>query len=119
MFPAPMAKPSTMAMTGFGMSRISDWKSTSAEPWYSSVLRSSPWSRPDEKAFGPDPEMITTLNPVVIVGVLESDRHLVGGPAPHGVVYLGPVDRQPGDAVGLLVDYVGELQDWPPRFSGR
>ena len=58
-----MAKPSTMAMTGLGMSRISDWKSTSAEPWYSTVLRSSLWSRPDEKAFGPDPEMTTTRTP--------------------------------------------------------
>ena len=41
MFPEPMAKPSTIAMTGFGMLRIRSVKLDSLVPLYSGLDRSS------------------------------------------------------------------------------
>ena len=59
MLPEPMAKPSTIAITGFGMLLTSSMKLDSLVPLYSGLDRSSPWSRPEQKALGPAPAITT------------------------------------------------------------
>ena len=61
MLPEPMAKPSTIAITGFGRCLTSSMKSDSLVPEYSGLVLSSPWSLPEQKALGPEPEITTTL----------------------------------------------------------
>jgi hypothetical protein len=54
----------------------------------------------------------------VLAGCLERPRDVDQGLWPEGVVDLGPVDRDLGDALGLLVTNVGELAGLLPVDRG-
>ena len=52
-------------------------------------------------------------------GVLERLRQFPDRPGPEGVPDLRPVDGDPGDAVPLLVEHIGEGHECAPPFRGE